>query len=96
MRCFRMSRAIGITGVSVAVATLTVGCTHAPWPYLRADAELAQRNFSDRAALRREPSRKPGDLGAAQLFMAFPAANKLVGVRSPVSALVFGSFSVCG
>jgi hypothetical protein len=30
MLCFRTRRAIGITGMSVAVATLTAGCTHAP------------------------------------------------------------------
>ncbi|MGF6754768.1 YtcA family lipoprotein [Paraburkholderia sp. GAS42] len=30
MLCFRMTRAIGITGVSVAVATLIAGCTLAP------------------------------------------------------------------
>ena len=30
MPWFRLSRAVGITGVSVAIATLTAGCTHAP------------------------------------------------------------------
>jgi hypothetical protein len=34
--------------------------------------------------------------GAVQLFMAFPAVNKLAGVRRPVSSVLYGSCSVCG